>query len=153
MSAMITAQRSPSQSLAQQSLIELLKGSLSDRILLLAALLGIAMAWFGIQHSIAAGPAMVEIYHADRLLASYPLPVPGQPAIHFEAEGDLGISDIEIDAKGVRMSASPCTSQRCVLSGNHRHAGDMIVCVPNKIMVSIRGGRTASDIGLDAVAE
>jgi len=142
---MITTQDMP-----PQSLLQLLRGSWTDRGLLVVSLIGIAAAWFFIQGRIASGPPMAEIYHGDTMLASYRLPEPGQPPVHFEAEGDLGISEIVINADGVRMASSPCTSQRCVLSGTHRHAGDLVACVPNRILVTIRGSR---DSNLDAVVE
>ncbi|HKI61008.1 MAG TPA: NusG domain II-containing protein [Mariprofundaceae bacterium] len=142
---MITTQDTP-----PQSLVQLLRGSWIDRALLIVSLLAIAAVWFFIQGSIASGPPVAEIYHGDTMLASYRLPGPGQAPVHFAAEGDLGISEIVIDASGVRMTASPCASQRCVLSGTHRHAGDLIACVPNRILVTIRGSR---DNNLDAVVE
>lgn len=102
---------------------------------------------------IGSGPPMVSIYHDDTLLAVYPLPENGK-AIHFQAGGEIGVSEILINAHGARFTSSPCTSQRCVLSGVHRHAGDIIACVPNRILVSIRG-QTAKDHApmLDALAE
>ncbi|MDX8407996.1 MAG: NusG domain II-containing protein [Mariprofundaceae bacterium] len=145
MPLMIAEQPMPPQSLSQ-----LLKGRWMDRALLLLALLGIALSWVVIQRSIAAGPPLAEIYHGDTLLASYRIPEPGQPPVHFEAEGDLGLSEIEIASDGARMLASPCSSQRCVLSGTHRHAGDLIACVPNRILITIRGSR---DDRFDAVVE
>jgi len=61
-------------------------------------------------------------------------------------EGDLGPSEIIIDEHGARIAASPCSSQRCVLSGAHTHAGDIIACVPNRILITLRGSdRTAFD--------
>jgi len=145
MPPMITTQHMP-----PQSLLQLLRGTWTDRILLIVSLLAITLAWFFIQGRIASGPPMAEIYHGGTMLASYRLPEAGQPPIHFEAEGDLGISEIVIDGNGVRMTSSPCNSKRCVLSGTHRHAGDLIACVPNRILVTIRGSR---DSNLDAVVE
>ena len=93
---------------------------------------------------------MAEVYHADTLLATYALPVAGAAAVHLQVEGELGISDITIDATGARISSSPCTSQRCVLAGAHRHAGDIIACVPNRILIILRG---QSSTGFDAIVE
>jgi len=134
----------------QQSMPATLKGTRADRLLLLAGLTLIAAAWLGIQTLMTSGPAVAAIYHGNTLLATYPLPVSGQPAIHFEAQGELGLSDIVIDQDGARIAASPCTTQQCVLSGAHRHAGDMIACVPNRILVAIRGSAKAR---FDAIVE
>ncbi|MBN4077200.1 NusG domain II-containing protein [Mariprofundus ferrooxydans] len=131
-------------------MFDALKGTCTDRILLLVALISIVSAWFVIQAHIAAGPAMAEIYHGDTLLASYPLPQAGEAAIELQVEGDLGLSDIVIDEHGARIASSPCSSQRCVLSGSHSHAGDIIACVPNKILITLRGSSASA---FDAIVE
>ncbi len=150
---MVSVRAMPSLTLhapARQSLLEALKGSWVDRALLLAALICIVSAWFVIQTQIAAGPAMAEIYHGKTLLASYPLPQAGEKAITLQVEGDLGVSDIIIDEHGARIASSPCSSQRCVLSGSHSHAGDIVACVPNKILIVLRGSEAS---GFDAIVE
>jgi len=127
-----------------------LKGTWTDRILLLVSILCIIFSWFVIQTNIATGPAVAEIYHGSTLIATYPLPQKGQAAIYFELEGDLGLSEVIIDEQGARISSSPCSSQRCVLSGSHRHAGDMIACVPNRILITLRGSANSY---FDAIVE
>jgi len=123
-----------------------LKGTWTDRLLLLASVTCIAGAWHLVQTAVAAGQVVTDIYHADTLLATYPLPQQGEAPIRFQAKGELGVSEIVIDAHGARIVSSPCTTQRCVLSGAHQHAGDMIACVPNRILVALRGsGETAFD--------
>lgn len=134
----------------RQSMLSLLKGSLIDRVILSVSLLAIAVTWLFIQLYILAGPVVAEIYHGQRLLATYPMPQAGESPIHFEVEGDLGRSEIVLDSDGVRMNVAPCSSQRCVQAGNHKHSGDMIACVPNRVLVLIRG---KSDLALDAVVE
>jgi len=133
-----------------QSLRNTLQGTWTDRILLLACLLCIALSWFVIHTRIAAGPAMAEIYHGNTLMATYPLPEKGQAPIHFQLEGDLGPSEVVLDEQGVRISSSPCSSQRCVLSGSHKHAGDVIACVPNRILITLRG---STESRFDAIVE
>ena len=138
------------QPLPRQSMSDALKGTWMDRALLLLALLAIVAVWFGIQAQIAAGPARAEIYHADTLLATYPLPQQGEKPIHFQVEGDIGLVNILIDAAGARITSSTCATQRCVLSGAHRHAGDMIACVPNRVLISLRGSAASR---FDAIVE
>jgi hypothetical protein len=116
-----------------------LTGSWTDRILLLLALVAIALSWQWIHARVSAGPPMARIYHGDKLLARYPLP-PDAP-VHLHVEGDIGPSEIVIDAKGARFVSSPCNGQQCVLSGYHKHAGDSAACVPNHILIAITGQR------------
>jgi len=91
---------------------------------------------------------MVHIYHGKALLATYPLHP--EKTIHFEAQGDIGLSEITIDQQGVRITHSSCVSQRCVLSGHRHRIGDILACVPNRILVSIEGSQK---LALDAVSE
>ncbi|MFC1567673.1 NusG domain II-containing protein [Pseudomonadota bacterium] len=117
-----------------------LKGSWTDRMLLLISLAGILYAWQWIHTEAGTGPAMVEIYHDEVLLAQYPFPEPGK-IIHFEAEGELGISEIIIDSEGVHFSSSPCRTQYCISNGRHSEGGEIIACVPNRILIAIKGSR------------
>ena len=134
----------------RQGMAEVLKGTRADRLLLLAAIAGITLAWLTMRAGMASGPAVAEIYRGDTLLATYLLPGEGEPAIHFQTEGELGPTEITLDQQGARIATAPCSGQRCVRSGAHRHAGDFIACVPNRILVAIRGSDASR---LDAVVE
>jgi len=124
-----------------------LKGTWVDRTLLLLTLIAITTGWLWIQQNLSGTP-MVHIYHSKTLLATYPLH-PEQP-IHFEAHGDIGISEITIDSDGVRINHSTCATQRCVLSGHRHRVGDILACVPNRILISIQGTQA---MPLDAISE
>jgi len=134
----------------RQSIFAVLSGTWADRLLLLVALAGIASSWFWIQTSINNGPVVADIYHADTLMASYPLPQAGEKPIHVQVEGSLGTTDIVLDTHGARIVSSPCTTQRCVLAGAHQHAGDIVACVPNQVLVALRGKASSA---FDAVVE
>jgi len=128
-----------------------LKGSWTDRLLLLASLAGIFYAWQWIHTEVRSGPAMVAIYHDELLLAQYPFPEPGK-TLHFDAEGELGISEIIIDSEGVHFASSPCKTQFCISNGHRSEGGDIIACVPNRILVTIKGSRDSSS-HFDAIVE
>lgn len=125
-------------------------GSWIDRILLLLSLFAIVLSWQWIHAMVSSGPPMVMIYHDDKLLARYPIPEEGEP-IHFHAEGELGDSEILIDRNGVRFLSSPCSSQQCIASGRRKEHGDIIACVPNRIMIAIEGANNSATF--DAVVE
>ena len=79
----------------------------------------------------------------------------GDAQIHNMAEhairilrGPEGMSEVEIGSSGVRMRTSSCRFQRCVHRGWVRRQGEMIVCIPNRIVVTILGARS----GVDAVS-
>ena len=129
------------------SLYDWLKGTWVDRMLLLFTLIAIGVSWAWIQQYVSGTP-MVHIYHGKTLLATYPLH--SEKVIDFKAQGDIGVSDIRIDKHGVRIIHSSCSSQRCVLSGHRHRVGDILACVPNRILVTIEGSKSDK---LDAISE
>lgn len=64
--------------------------------------------------------------------------------------GPRGKTIIRIDAGTVQVTYSDCPDQICVKTGKIRHAGEMIVCVPNQVVVKIEGAHRPS---LDVVTE
>ena len=126
------------------------KGSQTDRLILLISLVGIFFSWQWIHAAIGSGPPMVMVYHDETLLARYPIPEKGEP-IRFLAKGELGESEILIDSSGARFISSPCTTRYCVTRGHRKEHGDVIACVPNRIMIAIEGADDSS--ALDAIVE
>ncbi len=61
--------------------------------------------------------------------------------------GPLGESQVEIARDGVAMIHAPCPDQCCVLQG--RVASGVIVCVPQKIIVSVEG--VSDEAAYDAI--
>jgi len=86
---------------------------------------------------------MVTIYHDRVQLAQYPLHV--QKPIHFTARAELGDSEIIIDGNGVAFLESPCRNKLCILAGHKHRIGDVIACVPNRILVAINGAAKRFD--------
>ncbi|MBC7319851.1 NusG domain II-containing protein [bacterium] len=56
-----------------------------------------------------------------------------------EVSGPLGVSIIEINNGKVRMLSSPCPDKLCVKEGYINKSGQVIVCVPNRIVIKIEG--------------
>ena len=54
---------------------------------------------------------------------------------------------IEIRDGKVRIASSSCRSKQCILSGWHEYGGDHIVCLPNRIVVSLQ----SADQRFDAI--
>jgi len=139
---------------ATVSFRQCLQGSWADRILLLFLLAGIVCLWFQISQTLAQGAPTAYVYHGDKLLAKYPLP-DDERIIHVAAQGEIGVSDIEISIQGIRFDSSPCSTHYCTLSGTKKYTGSVIACVPNHIMVVIRGSNKKNDeaIKFDAISE
>ncbi len=134
------------KAISSTGLLHGLHGRPSDYVLLLLVLLAIGMAAYQLRHDAGSTP-MVHIYHAQTLLATYPLQ--SKQAIHFIAHGDVGTSEVWIERGKVRIIHSSCRTKACVLSGEHHRIGDMIACVPNRILVTIEGKQHA----LDAISQ
>jgi len=60
--------------------------------------------------------------------------------------GPLGVSIIEIKDGRVRMLSSPCPDKLCIKEGYIDKAGQVIICIPNRIVIKIEGRA-----GLDAL--
>ncbi|MEW6095675.1 MAG: NusG domain II-containing protein [bacterium] len=53
------------------------------------------------------------------------------------AHGRLGTTTIEIKGKKVRVVNSPCPQKICIKMGWKNKNGEIIACVPNKVVVKI----------------
>lgn len=54
--------------------------------------------------------------------------------------GPLGKTVIVVENGTVRIDDSPCPNHYCVRMGRLEHRGEIAVCVPNRVVVSIKGG-------------
>ncbi len=57
-----------------------------------------------------------------------------------KVDGHLGETVIHVEDGAVRVQDSTCPHGYCVRMGTIRYRGEVIVCVPNRVIVSIRGG-------------
>lgn len=64
-----------------------------------------------------------------------------QQAQRFTVSGQLGEVNVEVSAAGVRISASTCPNQFCVRQGYVSRPGQMLVCVPNHVVILLAGQR------------
>ena len=71
----------------------------------------------------------------DELCFTAPLDQPRTLAI----DGPLGQTKLVIDERGARIVKSPCPRKICVSMGEAKHTGDLLACVPNRILVHIDG--------------
>ena len=107
--------------------------TLADR-LVVACLLSAAIA--GIAWVAAAPPGRrVVAGDGERILFIAPLDQPCE----VELAGPLGPTRLMIDQRGARITASPCALKVCMGMGPARHPGDLLVCLPNRILVQVEG--------------
>lgn len=53
--------------------------------------------------------------------------------------GPLGDTVVELREREVRVLSSPCLNQTCVTAGKIRAPGQWLVCLPNRVFVSVEG--------------
>ncbi len=91
------------------------------------------------------GARSVEVEVGGRNVLTVPL---GETGVR-EVTGPLGTTRIEFRAGEVRILSSPCPLKICQRSGWIGAAGEMLVCLPNEVVVRLPEGPAG---GLDAVS-
>lgn len=114
-------------------------------IILICALLLVALAAWGVLRLTReqGGEAIVTV--DGQLAATIPLSV--DATLPIGAERGF-CNTVEVSGGRVRMVVADCPDKLCVRQGWIRYDGESIVCLPHKLVVTVRG--TAGD--LDAVA-
>ena len=69
---------------------------------------------------------------------------PSDEGFH-DVSGPLGTTRIEIRGGQVRVLSSPCPLKLCQRAGWIGSAGEMIVCLPNEVVVRMPGRRRNVD--------
>ena len=59
--------------------------------------------------------------------------------------GSLGDTFIDIENGSVHVHSSPCPAKTCIKMGKKSRSGEIIVCVPNKVIIIIHGGKNELD--------
>ncbi len=70
----------------------------------------------------------------------------------IELDGPLGITILQIKNGGARVISSPCTQKICIGMGEARHAGDLLACVPNQLVIRIEGDGNGEDTEYDFIS-
>jgi hypothetical protein len=58
---------------------------------------------------------------------------------HRAINGPLGDTTIEVRDGRIRVIGSPCPHKLCIRMGWAGRAGDLIVCVPNRVVIRVEG--------------
>jgi hypothetical protein len=103
-----------------------------------AAVLGILLAGvFALVMPKTAGglPARAEVESSGKAAANLDLALDGVS----EVVGPLGVTRLEVLGGRVRVLSSPCPRQSCRHGGWIGSAGEMLVCLPNEVVVRLPG--------------
>ena len=114
-------------------------------VVVLALLGAVATMTAGFTTARGVRPSYAELQAAGRAVATLDLARDGVS----EAAGPLGMTRIEVRGGRVRVLSSPCPRQACRHGGWIGAAGEMLVCLPNEVVIRIPGPRAGA---IDAVA-
>lgn len=115
----------------------------NDILLILALLLLAGCAWAVLR--LTRRPGGEAVVTVDGVVvATLPLGEDGR----FPIAAGAGNNLVEIAGGRVRVAEADCPDRLCVRSGWARYDGESIVCLPHKLVVTVRGGAA----GPDAVA-
>ena len=100
---------------------------------LLAAMVALGAALLLMQQG--GGAATVRVTGTDGFSETFDL---GEDRT-VEVPGPLGTTVVAVRDGAARVISSPCPQQICVRMGPARRAGEVIVCVPNGVVVELAG--------------
>jgi hypothetical protein len=120
----------------------------SDRItavVILTAVALVVVSWI-IMHRTRGTVAVVRV--DGKVVATVDLTSREPQTLHIT--GSLGPLVIVADGKGsIRVTESTCTDHICVHTVPARSPGDQVICVPNRMVITIEGKGT----GIDALGQ
>ena len=74
------------------------------------------------------------------------LELPLDKDVHTSVTGPMGETYIEIHDGAVGVTESPCPHHYCVEMGTIHRRGELIACVPNRVIISIVNGDESESI-------
>lgn len=63
----------------------------------------------------------------------------------IEVEGPLGITRVRIGEGEAWIEDSPCRDKLCVKMGKIKREGEQLICLPNRVVVELRGSQERID--------
>ena len=112
-------------------------------IILISALLAVALAVLLFTSLTRRQGNLVEVEQNGALVATYRLDVDGE----YPLNGGTNILVIK-DGEAY-LSYADCPDKTCVNTGKIHYVGESIICLPNKLAITVRG---SSDDGVDLVS-
>jgi hypothetical protein len=107
-----------------------------DIILIISMLVLSVVSGAWVRHSRSVGKvAIIEMVekHGARRVMELSLDKDTRESV----QGPLGTTIIVIEDGTVRIESSPCPNHYCIHMGRLRHGGEMAVCVPNHVIVTV----------------
>lgn len=77
---------------------------------------------------------------------------PLDSARRVDLTGPLGKTELQIAAGEARILASPCPNKICIGMGAVSRSGELLACVPNRLLVRIEGGNASAERSYDLLS-
>ena len=106
----------------------------SDIVFIIVAALLVAGAFLAFRLISNNYGRVVVIEEGNEVVGSYPL----SEDRTIEVKGPLGDSKVVISKGEVYMADSPCANKICIDMGHISDKGDSIICLPNRVYITIR---------------
>ena len=121
------------------------RGDRITGVVLLAAVALVIVFWIVMHRT----PGTLAVVRVDgKVVATVDL-ISHEPKT-LDVTGVLGLMVIVADGKGsIRVTESTCPDQICVRTTPARSPGDQIICVPNRMVITVEGKGT----GIDALTQ
>ncbi|MCL1974819.1 MAG: NusG domain II-containing protein [Firmicutes bacterium] len=107
---------------------------LISAVLILAALAGMAISSWG-KH-IAKGDISADIYLNGELIKSV---AKSEEEQVIRLESAAGYNVMQISPQGIRILEADCRNQDCVQAGLIYRSGEIIACLPHRLLIVLRG--------------
>ncbi|MDR2132056.1 MAG: NusG domain II-containing protein [Clostridiales Family XIII bacterium] len=88
-----------------------------------------------------AGELYAEVYEDGVLIRTLPLSEDFDDIVNT----NRGYNRIVVEAGGIRVAEADCASKTCVHIGTKRLPGEMIACLPHRLVIKIKGGEAPYD--------
>ena len=100
-----------------------------------AVILIIAVILFAWRYNGAEQALTARIYVEGELFETLNL----RDSVQIQIESSLGYNAVEIEGSGVRMVLADCRSQDCIRMGTITRQGQIIACLPNRVVIRLDG--------------
>ncbi len=109
----------------------------ADVLVLTAIISATLLCWYKFASN-TSPPGEIEIRTADGKVEVLAVPAKGEKRV-VKVAGPMGESVIELTNEGATFKSSPCPNKICILGGTLKNPGQSCACVPNRVIIMIRG--------------
>lgn len=112
-----------------------------DAVIIAAVLLGAAVLAAVLAVQTASDRLYAEVWRGSELIERVALTDTTEQTIEVD-----GHNMVILSGKTARMAQADCRDQVCVRTGTLMHAGQVAVCLPNKVIVKLVGASSEVDV-------